>query len=68
MWQQAFSGLRASPSVRQVDKPSAVGFVRKSSGVQSIKAVMNPLDDPIVKEAMKVRLAILTYSFLIVTD
>lgn len=60
MYVQAFNGLRAAPSVRQVNKLSGVGCVRRSSALQSIKAIMNPMDDPILKEAMKVRLEILT--------
>jgi hypothetical protein len=57
---QTFSGLKAAPSVRQVNKLSGLGCVRRSSASQSIKAVLNPMDDPILKEALKVKLNILS--------
>ncbi|KAG0561300.1 hypothetical protein KC19_9G053200 [Ceratodon purpureus] len=53
-----FNGLKAAPSVRRVNKVSGVGCVRNSAS-QSIKAVMNPMDDPIVKEAIKEPIAFL---------
>lgn len=55
---QAFCGLRAAPCVRHT-KVFRLGCGKKSPASQSIKAVLNPLDDPILKEAMKVRLDIL---------
>lgn len=50
---QAFNGLRAAPSVQQV-KPRALVHGRKRNSVQPVKALMNPADDPILKEALKV--------------
>lgn len=50
---QAFNGLRAAPSVQQV-KPHALVHVRRRNSVQPVKALMNPADDPILKEALKV--------------
>ncbi|XP_024403502.1 UPF0426 protein At1g28150, chloroplastic isoform X2 [Physcomitrium patens] len=54
----AFCGLRAAPCVRHT-KVFRLGCGKKSPASQSIKAVLNPLDDPILKEAMKEPIAFL---------
>jgi hypothetical protein len=50
---QAFNGLRSAPSVQQV-KPQALVHGRRRNSVQPVKALLNPADDPILKEALKV--------------
>lgn len=52
---QAFNGLRAAASVQQV-KPGQMMYAQRSNKSQTVQALFSPGEDPILGEAMKVRL------------